>query len=72
MVAAGMAVRKLKAIERARSINPTFLTWLVKNLITSNRGVPWNPGRMILLLLASRKWKTALLYIFRSILSIRG
>src|SRR5258708_35228724 len=70
MVAAGIAVRKLKAMDRARSFNPTFLTWLEKNRTTSYKGIPWNPGKMILLLLASSQRKKTLLYNFLSSLSI--
>src|ERR1700720_95417 len=72
IVAAGMAVRKLNAMLRARSFSPTFFTWLEKNCTTSYKGIPWNPGKMILLLFASIQRKKALLYNFLSSLIILG
>jgi hypothetical protein len=50
MVAAGMAIKKLNAIDRARSFNPTFCTWFLKKTTTSYKGRPWNPGRKMFLL----------------------
>src|SRR5215469_3339992 len=70
MVAAGRAIRKLKEMARARSIRPTFFTWLEKKVTMSKSDTPWKPGNTIFLLLASRKRAGGLLYSFRSIFSI--
>ncbi len=44
MIAGGMAITKLKAIEEALSVIPTVFTWPKKNFTTSNKGIPLNPG----------------------------
>jgi hypothetical protein len=51
MIAGGMAITKLNAIEEALSVIPTVLTCPKKNLITSKRETPLNPGRDVDLLL---------------------
>src|SRR6185437_12617161 len=70
IMAAGMAIRKLKEMARARSIRPTFFTWLEKKATISKSDTPCKPGKMIFLLLASRKRKGGVLYSFRSSLII--
>jgi hypothetical protein len=55
MIAGGMAITKLNAIDEARSVIPTAFTWLKKNFITSNRGIPLNPGKDFALLLLTIK-----------------
>ncbi len=48
--AGGIANNKLNAMEDARSVIPTVLTWLKKNFITSNNGMPLKPGSLVALL----------------------
>ena len=55
MIAGGIAITKLNAIEEARSVIPTDFTWLKKNFTTSNRGMPLNPGSEFALLLLTMK-----------------
>ena len=50
MIAGGIAMVKLKEIAEALSVNPVFFACKKKKRTTSNKGMPWKPGRNILLL----------------------
>lgn len=50
MIAGGIAITKLKAMEEALSVMPTVLTWPTKNLATSKMGIPRKPGKETALL----------------------
>lgn len=67
MQPAGIAIIKLKDIAAALSVKPTFFTWEIKNLLTSNKGMPLKPGIKIFLLLRIAKVTGASVISFRSI-----
>ena len=50
IIAGGIAITKLKAIAEALSVIPIVFTCPIKKLITSNSGMPLNPGREVDLL----------------------
>ena len=50
MMEGGMAIVKLNATEAALSLKPVFCACKKKKRTTSNKGMPWKPGRNILLL----------------------
>ena len=51
MIAGGIAITKLKAIEAALSLIPTVFTCPPKKFTTSNNGMPRKPGSDVVLLL---------------------
>jgi hypothetical protein len=54
MIAGGIAITKLNAMDEARSLIPTVFTWPKKNWITSYNGMPRNPGNEMDLLFRTR------------------
>ena len=55
MTTGGIVMVKLKAMADDLSVKPVFLACKKKNRITSKSGIPWKPGRMILLLFLIKK-----------------
>jgi hypothetical protein len=41
----GMVMVKLNAMADALSVKPVFNACKIKNRVTSNKGIPWKPGR---------------------------
>jgi hypothetical protein len=56
IIAGGMAITKLKAMDAALSWMPTVFTWPKKKLMTSNKGTPRKPGIEVALLFLTRKF----------------
>ena len=54
MIAGGIAITKLNAMDDALSVIPTDFIWLKKNLITSKSGMPRNPGNEFALLFLTK------------------
>jgi hypothetical protein len=50
----GMDIIKLKEMADALSVSPETRNCFLKNLITSYKGMPWNPGNTHPLLLSER------------------
>ena len=55
MMAGGIAITKLKAMEEALSVTPTVLTCLIKKFTTSNNVIPLKPGNCKILLFLTIK-----------------
>jgi hypothetical protein len=55
IITGGIVMVKLKAMADALSVNPTFFACKMKKRITSNKGIPWKPGRNTFLLFRIRK-----------------
>lgn len=53
MMAGGIAMTRLKAMEAALSRMPTVFTWPIKKFTTSNIGIPLKPGNEVDLLLCT-------------------
>ena len=52
---AGIAIAKSNEIDFALVVSPDFFNCAIKKLIASYNGTPWNPGKIVCLLLSEIK-----------------